>query len=639
MAKRLTPMDAMFLYGETPQTMMHVGGLLPFTMPPDAGADFLRGLMEEIRTETRVQPPWNQKLKTPGFLFNPLHTWVTDKQFDIEYHVRRSGLPAPGDERELGILVSRLHSNPLDLSRPPWEMHLIEGLEGDRFAFYIKMHHALVDGYSAMMLLSKTLSSDPDSRSEHLFFNHPPARRRPTEKAGSGPDFGALLARAGMVASSVPRLAKSMVNVQLRRDGVYKQLLSSYDAPHSVLNSRIGRNRRFATQQFGLDRFQRIARASGATVNDIVLAICGGGLRRFLGELGDLPEKSLVAFLPVNVRPAGDVGGGNAVGAILSTLGTDIADPVARLQAVGRSTTQAKKSLAGMPQETILAYSAMLLAPSATQVLSAMTGVKTPIPFTFNTCISNVPGPRDTLYFRGARLEATYPVSIPIHGMALNITCESYAGTLNFGFVGDRDALPHMQRLAVYTGAELDALEQALGFADGPAASAPRTGSRPPRKAMVRKAAAQKATSGEASGEPAAATQPTGRPPANRRQPRSRPVGRPRRTGGSHPPTGREAPANRRQPKTARKPATTRKPATRQTTGGEAPGEPEATARTTGQRAQGEPAAATRTARKQATARKPATTRKQATARKAATTKQATARKPAGPRTTPTPEA
>ena len=139
MVTRLNPLDSMFLYGETSQTMMHVGGLLPFTMPPDAGPDFMRDWMEEIRTESVVYPPWNQKLGTPGFLYNPLHTWTTDKHFDIEYHVRRSALPAPGDERELGILVSRLHSNPLDLTRPPWELHLIEGLEGNRFALYLKM--------------------------------------------------------------------------------------------------------------------------------------------------------------------------------------------------------------------------------------------------------------------------------------------------------------------------------------------------------------------------------------------------------------------------------------------------------------------------------------------------------------------
>ena len=321
-ARYLTPMDSMFLYGETPQTMMHVGGLLPFTAAPDAPDDFLRRLMDEVRTSMVVQRPWNQKLKTPGFLMNPIHQWVDDDNFDIDYHVRRSALPAPGDERELGILVSRLHSHPLDLTRPPWEMHFIEGLAGNRWAIYIKVHHALVDGYTAVQMLANTLSPDPDSRSEVLFFAVPRRRRPKAEPVRRSPlaDVGTVLGRALNVTKSVPDLAKSLVNLQLRRDGDFKELVSSYEAPHSILNSRIGRNRRFATQQYDLSRLTDIARTSGATLNDVVLAICGGGLRRFLGELGELGDKPLVGFLPVNVRPSGDVGGGNAVGAILSPV-------------------------------------------------------------------------------------------------------------------------------------------------------------------------------------------------------------------------------------------------------------------------------------------------------------------------------
>lgn len=478
--KRLTPMDAMFLYGETPQTMMHVGGLLPFTPAPDAPADFLRALVREMHTETAVQRPWNMKLKTPGFLLNPAHQWVEDPDFDITYHVRRSALPHPGDERELGILVSRLHSHPLDLTRPPWEMHLIEGLEGGRFALYVKFHHALVDGYSAIQLLNRSMSPDPSSRSEQMFFAVPPPKRdRPVSTGKSSPlaDVGAVLSRAVNVTKSVPDLAMSIVKLQLRRDGEFKHLISSYDAPHSVLNSKIGRNRRFATQQYDIGRLTAAAKAGGATLNDVVLAICGGGLRRFLGEQELLGEKPLVAFLPVNVRPKGDVGGGNAVGAILSTMGTDVEDPVERLGVIARSTRQAKDQLVNLPQESILAYSALLMAPAGTQILAAMTGLKTPMPFTFNLCVSNVPGPREVLYFRGARLEADYPVSIPIHGMALNITCQSYGGTLCFGFIGDRDALPSLQRLAVYTGEELARLEAGLGLGAAAAgdASAPAT--------------------------------------------------------------------------------------------------------------------------------------------------------------------
>lgn len=514
--KRLTPMDAMFLYGETPQTMMHVGGLLPFTPAPDAPEDFLRALVREIHTETAVQRPWNMKLKTPGFLLNPAHQWVEDPDFDITYHVRRSALPHPGDERELGILVSRLHSHPLDLTRPPWEMHLIEGLEGGRFALYVKFHHALVDGYSAIQLLNRSMSPDPSSRSEQMFFAVPPPKRERSASTGkSSPlaDVGAVLSRAVNVTKSVPDLAMSIVKLQLRRDGEFKHLVSSHEAPHSVLNSKIGRNRRFATQQYDISRLTAAAKAGGATLNDVVLTICGGGLRRFLGEQGQLGEKPLVAFLPVNVRPKGDVGGGNAVGAILSTMGTDVADPVERLGVIARSTRQAKDQLVNLPQESILAYSALLMAPAGTQILAAMTGLKTPMPFTFNLCVSNVPGPREVLYFRGARLEADYPVSIPIHGMALNITCQSYGGTLCFGFIGDRDALPSLQRLAVYTGEELARLEAELGLAAPPEARATKA---PATKAAPAKAAATKAPQKRAASKATAKRATTERTPAKR---------------------------------------------------------------------------------------------------------------------------
>ncbi len=168
----------------------------------------------------------------------------------------------------------------------------------------------------------------------------------------------------------------------------------------------------------------------------------------------------MIAFLPVNIRPKDDVGGGNAVGTILATMGTDIEDPVDRLKAITASTKAAKRQLQDMSQTEVLAYTAGLMAPTALQLASAMTGVRGPLPFTFNLCVSNVPGPRETLYLNGSRLEATYPVSIPMHGMALNITLEGYADTMNFGFIGCRDALPHLQRLAVYTGDALDELDK-----------------------------------------------------------------------------------------------------------------------------------------------------------------------------------
>jgi WS/DGAT/MGAT family acyltransferase len=459
-SKRLSPQDLLFLFGETPSSMMHVGALMPFTPPAGAPLDYLRQMFEDTR-HLEVVAPWNRKLSHPRMLYRPDQSWVLDDAFDIDYHVRRSALASPGDERELGILVSRLHSHPIDFTRPPWELHFIEGLEGGRFAIYMKVHHSLVDGYTGSKMLERSLSTDPSRRDQPLFFHVPsPSRPRTNDAGPSRNPVMSLLGSTVGGAQSVLNIGKAFYNTQFRGDAEYGDIVNSLQAPHSILNKHISRNRRFATQVYPFERLKAIGAKHGATVNDVALAIIGGGLRSFLAELGELPEKPLIAFLPVNVRPKDDVGGGNSVGTILATMGTDIDDPVQRLAAITSSTKAAKSQLQGMSQTEILGYTAALMAPTALQLASAMTGLTGPLPFTFNLCVSNVPGPRKTLYLNGSRLEATYPVSIPMHGMALNITLESYADVLNFGFVGCRDALPHLQRLAVYTGDALDELEK-----------------------------------------------------------------------------------------------------------------------------------------------------------------------------------
>jgi WS/DGAT/MGAT family acyltransferase len=462
---RLGLLDTLFLYGERPDTMMHVASLMPFQPPPDASPSFLRDLVRDARSDPVIEPPWNRKLRFPRLVATPVQSWVVDRDFDIDYHLRRSALASPGDERELGVLVSRLHSNPIDLSRPPWEMHLIEGLEGGRFAIYTKMHHSLIDGYTGVRLMARSLSTDPGDREMPLFFSVPQrARERRSDGSPDGglvSDLGSLVRGLTGQAGSAVTLTKRIVAPVLQR-GRFPDLVDLPRAPRSVLNRRIGRNRRFATQQYELAQLKRLGAEHGATINDVVLAIVGGGLRRFLSDMDELPAAPLVAFVPVNVRPKGDEGGGNAVGAMLATLATDAEDPVERLRRITASTRSAKAQLEGMTQEAILAYSAYLLAPGGLQAVSAMTGLRGPLPLAFNVCVSNVPGPREPLYLRGSRMEAYYPASIPIHGMALNITVLSYAGTLNVGFIGDRDALPHLQRLAVYTGEALTELDAAV---------------------------------------------------------------------------------------------------------------------------------------------------------------------------------
>ena len=228
-------------------------------------------------------------------------------------------------------------------------------------------------------------------------------------------------------------------------------------APRSVLNQRVTRSRRFATQQIAVERVKQIAAKSGGTLNDVVLAICGAALRRFLLEQSALPDRPLVAMVPVNVRPKDDPGGGNAIGAILASLATDVEDPQRALDTIIASTKRAKAQLQGMSKNAIIQYSALVLAP---MMLSFIPGAAGRIRPAFNVVISNVPGPESPLYFRGWKLEEMYPLSIPFHGYALNITVQSYAGALNFGFTGCRDTLPHLQRLAVYSGEVVAELEK-----------------------------------------------------------------------------------------------------------------------------------------------------------------------------------
>jgi diacylglycerol O-acyltransferase / wax synthase len=455
--KRLSALDRLFLAAETRESMMHVGGLLPFSPPEGGGAQVLRRMRDEFRAGPPVHGPWNLRLRHPDLLSSPLQAWVTDDAIDLDYHVRRSALPAPGDERELGILVSRLHGSAIDFHRPPWEAHLIEGIAGGRIALYVKVHHALVDGYTGMKLLTRALSFDPTDEETPLFFSKAPAEHAPRRQDEHEPaSFEALLRGAREEIGTARDVGRALLSFfRARRSGGSK-LVSPLQAPKSILNQPITRARRFATQLVGIDRLKAVAKDRGCTLNDVVLAMCATALRRFLSEQGALPDKPLTAMIPVNVRPKDDPGGGNAVGAILASLATDVADVRERTERIAQSTTAAKEQLQGMSRKAILEYSALLMAPL---MLSSVPGSAGRLRPAFNLVVSNVPGPDRPLYFRGWRLEAAYPLSIPFNGYALNLTVESYAGTLSLGFIGCRDAVPHLQRLAVYTGEALRELE------------------------------------------------------------------------------------------------------------------------------------------------------------------------------------
>jgi diacylglycerol O-acyltransferase len=486
---RLNPLDASWLYTESRETPMHVGALMPFRLPADAPKGFMRQLMSELRQHRHFAPPWNRRLAS-SVLKNPLQRWVEDPRIDLEAHLRHTALPWPGGERELGELVARLHSQPLDLSRPPWECTLIEGLEGGRFAFFIKMHHSLIDGVSGMKLLQRALPTDVDKS-----LSSPPfwavgltATGTPRKAAGTRVERDATVASFANAANgaiealrgqmgSVPQLLMAfgkMMRVAGERD---EDLRMPFGAPASILNGRVRAKRRFATQAIAMDRIRALATAAGCTINDLMLATCGGALRRFLEDSGDLPDTPLTAGIPVSVRPRDDENTGNAITFIIATLGTDIDDPLERLAAIHASVQAAKTHVQSLPRQAMTQYTVTLMAPTIVSLLTGLSGRTRPV---FNVTISNVPGPDKPLYFRGAELLGTFPASIVTHGQALNITCHSYAGMMDFGFTGCHENLPHMQRIAVYTGEAFDELERLI--------VKPKTKSGRARKTAPRKA-------------------------------------------------------------------------------------------------------------------------------------------------------
>jgi len=460
--KAIKPLDAAWLYVDSTETPMHVASLSIYSMPKGAGQAWLTQIVADLRATRSFAAPFNLKLASQR-LKSVFPTWVEDDHIDIDYHFRHSALPHPGGERELGVLISRLHSHAMDFSRPLWEAHLIEGLEHNRFALYVKIHHSLVDGVGGMRMLVKMLSFDPTATKQP-----PPwsvGTGRDPERSGEGPPRKSATAQAiaslREQAEAVPAVGRAfadMAREAFKRSTPDRAL--PFDLPKCIINRPVSAQRRFATQHYELERIKAVAKSAGVSVNDVFLGISAGALRRYLGEINALPEQSLTAGLPVSVRPQGGESSGNAISFIIASLNTHLADPVARLKAIHESTRLAKEHLQRLPKTGITNYTMLFMAPFILQLLTGLGGRMRPL---FNLTISNVPGPDRPLYFNGARLEQMYPVSLLSHGQALNITSVSYDGQFNIGFTGCRDTLPSMQRLAVYTGEALEELEFRLG--------------------------------------------------------------------------------------------------------------------------------------------------------------------------------
>lgn len=445
----LNPVDQLFLYLERRNQPMHVGGLQLFSLPESAGPDYVRELVDEARAHTDVQSPFNQRLK---YRFGQPF-WIDDTSFDLEYHVRHLALPNPGAIRDLLALVSMLHSALLDRSRPLWETYVIEGVTGNRFAVYTKFHHAIMDGVSAMKVMRRSLSTEPQPGGLIVPW-HLPAK--PGTQAAPPSPWGAALKSAhatGRQIAALPRVGQELMRAW--QDAyLTREFTTINQAPACILNRRVSGSRRFAAQSYSFKRIKTLAKHYNATVNDIILAQCASALRAYLLEEDALPEAPLVGMVPMSLH-SGDEGSGNRVAVILTTLATDLADPVERLRTIQRSVDHWKRRYRGMSAEQIMGFAAALATPAGMNLLTGIAPGKQ----SFNVVISNVPGPRETLYYGDARLEGMYPVSIVLDGQALNITITSYRDSLEFGLLACRRSLPSMQRMLQFLADALDALE------------------------------------------------------------------------------------------------------------------------------------------------------------------------------------
>ena len=468
--KQLSGLDSQFLAMETHEVFGHVGSVCILD-PRTAAADFtLAHLTRAIEARLSLVPLFRRRLVDVPLGLDQSY-WIDDPDFDIEFHVRELALPKPGSDRQLSDQVARLHARPLDRSRPLWELYLISGLSKGKVAIYNKIHHAAVDGISGADILSALLDLAPEGR--------------PTEPE-SAPFIGErppgalnLLARSALSALRQPAHAVRVTNALIRSSpaiaGALKdpltQLLARGDsndglllpgvrlrAPHTPFNATITPHRRWAVADLPLSDVKSVRAATGLTVNDVVMALCAGALRRWLLDHDALPDAALVAAVPVSVRAESQKGTlGNQVSIMLAGLPTHLDSPAERLAAVHQAMGMAKEQHDAIPASLLADVSEFALPVLANQAwrLSARLRLFERVS-PYNLIISNVPGPNVPLYLGGAELKAFYPVSAIFDGQGLNITVMSYCGTMFFGLVACRELMPDLDRLAGYLRTELD---------------------------------------------------------------------------------------------------------------------------------------------------------------------------------------
>ena len=476
--KALSGLDGAFLHLETPATPMHVASLHRFDLPPGYRKNFANEIRRQLARRLHLAPVLTRKLAPMPLQFaNPV--WVEESAPDMDWHVTSLRLPAPGTAAQLEDCAGELHSQLLDRSRPLWQITVIEGLESGQVAYYVKIHHALLDGQAGVMLAQVLFDVSPK-----------PAAPRRKKAAGDGassaeateaPESPGLLALAGAAlkhdAAQYIKLVRHLPEVVTTLAGLLGLGGASKGAtpkappkgglgqnfafgPKTPLNGPITGERGFAGISLPLDALKALAAQHEAKLNDVVLALCSGALRRYLAQHGGVPRKPLIATMPISLRSAGNTEFTTQATLSLVNLQTHVADPIQRLRAI-RDAAGAVKALARTAKNVIPTDFPSIGVPWLLQSLATLYGktkLAGAIPPIANVVISNVPGPPMPLYAAGARMTDYWPLSITEHGVGLNITVMSYAGTVGFGFTTARCAVPDARELTAALGEAFDEL-------------------------------------------------------------------------------------------------------------------------------------------------------------------------------------
>jgi len=484
--KSLSGVDAAFLHLETPETPMHVASVSLFDLPARYRRDFHAEVRRQLARRLHLAPVLHRKLAPmPLHFANPV--WVDDDAVDLDHHVQRVTLPPPGTTTQFDDCIGRLHAELLDRSRPLWRLHVIDGLESGQVGYYFKAHHAALDGQAGIALARTLFDLSP----------RPPAvPRAKGPMAAEHPgwvELGAAALRhdAGQLVKLVrhlPDVVRTLAGLlgPAKAVGAPGKLRQNFAfGPPTPLNVPITAERGFAGVSLPLDALKALATAHDAKLNDIVLALCSGALRRYLAHHGGIPKKPLTAAMPISLREAGNTEYTTQATMPLVNLHTHIADPVRRLRAI-RDAADAVKAMVQQAKGVVPMDFPSIGVPWVLHGLAELYGrshLSAVMPVLANVVISNIPGPRVPLYAVGARMSAYWPVSIVEHGLGLNITVISYAGAMGFGFTTARAAVPDAHRL---TQALAEAFEELRVKTDKrPAKSARRTGALPtttPRK-------------------------------------------------------------------------------------------------------------------------------------------------------------